>query len=72
MVGPDATQQKKRFGDAAVADHPEWMGKTVGDMRREHEQLVIAIKREGAYLSKPLPEEIIQADDILILLGSAL
>ncbi len=80
MLNPEFSQwwgqmqlnKNERFGDAAAADHPDWVGKTVGDMRREHEQLVIAIKREGAYLSKPLPEEIIQADDILILLGSAL
>jgi len=80
MLNPEFSQwwgqmqlnKKERFGDAAVADHPNWAGKTVGDMQREHGQLILAIKRDDAYISTPFPEEIIQADDILILLGSAL
>lgn len=62
----------QRIGDAAVADHPHWAGKTVADVRRHHEQLVIAIKRGDEYISAPLPEQTIQADDVLILLGNAI
>jgi len=77
LLNPDFSQwwgqmlinNTQRFGDAAVADHPDWIGKTVADLRRRREQLVIAIKRDGEYISAPLPEETIQADDILILLG---
>ncbi len=60
-----------RFGDTAVSDHPDWIGKTVADLRQQHEQLVIAIKRNEAYISSPTLDEMIQKDDILILFGSA-
>ncbi len=58
-----------RFGDASAAEHPDWIGATVSDVRRQHGQLVIAIKRGDEYISAPLPEEGIQAEDILILFG---
>lgn len=62
----------QRFGDATVADHPDWVGKSVSDLRREADQLVIAIKREGEYISAPLPEETIQTKDVLILFGKTI
>lgn len=61
----------RRFGDAAADDHPDWVGKNVADLRRHHDQLVIAIKRDGKYISAPLPEEKIRAGDVLVLLGNA-
>ncbi|MCP4424966.1 MAG: hypothetical protein GY803_10770 [Chloroflexi bacterium] len=79
MLNPELSQwwgqmlidNSRRFGDTAVSDHPDWVGKTVADLRRQHEQLVIAIKRDGAYTSAPLPEETLQIDDVLILFGNA-
>ena len=38
--------------DTAVADHPDQIGKIVTELRRQHKQIVIAIKRERTSYAK--------------------
>lgn len=64
-------QQAKsmRFGDLSVADHPEFRNKTTEDVRQSAGQLVLAIRRDGQFLFMPEPTEIVQAEDVLIVMG---
>ncbi|MEZ4677807.1 MAG: NAD-binding protein [Caldilineaceae bacterium] len=64
-------QQAKsmRFGDLMVADHPELSGKTTEEVRRTVDQLVLAIRRDGQFLFMPEPTELVQAEDVLIVMG---
>ena len=64
--------QKIRFGDMHVRDHPEIVGWTTNELREKMGQLVISIRREGNYVYTPGPEETIQAEDILIVIGDNL
>jgi voltage-gated potassium channel len=59
-----------RFMDLALADHPDWVGKTTDSLRAQG-QLVVAIRRNGRYLYAPAPDTVLQVDDILITLGTA-
>ncbi len=59
-----------RFMDLALADHPDWVGKTA-DWLRVQGQMVVAIRRNGRYLYAPAPDTVLEADDVLITLGMA-
>ena len=64
-------QQTKsmRFGDLRVADHPELSGKTTEEVRSSVGQVVLAIRRDGQFLFMPEPTEVVQAGDVLIVMG---
>lgn len=64
-------QQAKtmRFGDVRVAEHPEFSGKTIDEVRSSARQLVLAIRRNGQFLFMPEPTEVVQAEDTLIVMG---
>ena len=47
--------------------HPEWHSKTVGDVHAEAGPLIVAIKRDGEFMSAPPPDFVLCADDILIV-----
>lgn len=63
------SNEQIRFGDIKAADHPEIIGQTTEDVRRQLSQLVIAIRRNGEFLYTPEPTEIVLIDDILIVIG---
>ena len=52
-----------------VAEHPELSGQTTEEVRRNAAQLVLAIRRDGQFLFMPDPTEVVQAEDILIVMG---
>ncbi len=64
-------EQLMRFVDLHLAQHPDWVGKSIATFRQEQDQLVVAIKREGAYIYAPKNEMLLEANDILIVIGSA-
>lgn len=64
--------QNIRFGDMHVRDYPHIAGWTTDELRRKLSQLVIAIRRNGDFMHTPAPEEVIMADDILIVIGDNL
>lgn len=59
-----------RFVDVALHEHPEWVGRTVAEQKREQSQLVVAIKRDGKFIYAPDNHESFAEDDILIVLGT--
>ncbi len=61
-----------RFGDMHVRDYPHIIGWTADELRLKLSQLIIAIRRNGGFINMPAPEELIQADDILIVIGNNL
>lgn len=65
------TQQRIRFSDIAIAERPDWVGKSVAYLKHEYKHIVIAIKRNDEYLSAPDSHIRFKRDDILIILGPA-
>ncbi|MEM7344087.1 MAG: NAD-binding protein [Chloroflexota bacterium] len=63
--------QLMRFIDMPLSNEPKWVGQTVEDLRQKQGRIVVAIKRKDQYMSAPAPGEIFEADDILIVIGSA-
>ncbi len=61
-----------RFGDISVRDYPQIVGWTADELRQKLSQLVLAIRRQGEFLHMPAPEEVIQAEDVLIVIGDNL
>ncbi|MCA9966614.1 MAG: NAD-binding protein [Anaerolineales bacterium] len=59
-----------RFMDMTLADNPGWVGKTADSLRAQG-QMVVAIRRNGRYLYAPAPDTVLEADDVLITLGTA-
>ena len=66
------TNQNIRFGDMHVRDFPHIMGWTTDELRHKLSQLVIAIRRNGEFMYAPAPDVMIQADDVLIVIGDNL
>ncbi|MGF1507676.1 MAG: potassium channel family protein [Anaerolineae bacterium] len=56
-----------RFSDRVAPS--EWVGRTIDSLRHERDVIVLAIRREDRFLTVPSPDEVIQAGDVLILLG---
>jgi voltage-gated potassium channel len=55
-----------RFASKNVMDAPEFIGKTLGQMKEEHDKLIIAIQRNGEYLYTPPLSTTLEQDDVLI------
>ncbi|MCP4359168.1 MAG: hypothetical protein GY796_14225 [Chloroflexi bacterium] len=51
------------------AERPLWVGKTVADIHVAEGLLLMALKRDGRFLSPPLPATTLQKDDIVIVFG---
>ncbi len=64
--------QSIRFGDMHVRDFPNIIGWTVDELRQKLSQLVIAIRRDSKFMHMPAPDEVIHADDVLIVIGENL
>ena len=64
--------QSIRFGDMHVRDYPHIVGWKADELRLKLSQLVIAIRRNGEFMHMPAPEEVIEADDVLIVIGNNL
>jgi voltage-gated potassium channel len=64
--------QNLRFGDMQVRDCPQIAGWTVDKLRQKLSQLVIAIRRDDGFIHMPAPEDVIRADDVLIVIGEVL
>jgi voltage-gated potassium channel len=64
--------QNMRFGDMKMEDYPKMVGQTAQALKQSLSQLVIAIRRDGQFVYAPNPDEILQADDVLIVLGPEL
>lgn len=62
-------EQLIRFQDIPVAEHPEWAGKCVTDLKEQQSLLVVAIRRNGAYMFGPELSEKVLPDDVLIGIG---
>lgn len=60
------------YGMAEVAPKSEWVGKTLAgaDVRAKTGFNIVAIKRGKEVLVSPSPQEIIGADDILVIIGT--
>jgi voltage-gated potassium channel len=56
-----------RFGQVLVdSEQPAWLQRSVADIQATERLLILAVKREGRYLSPPPQGTIIQAGDIAI------
>jgi voltage-gated potassium channel len=66
------TDHKIRFLDVDMAKKPAWVGKLVGELNQGHEQLVVAIRRNGTFIYAPDSAERLMAEDVLIMMGDAL
>ena len=64
--------QNLRFGDMHVRDYPDIAGWTTDKLRQKLSQLVIAIRRDGEFIYTPAPDVVIQANDVLIVIGDNL
>ena len=64
--------QNIRFGDMQARDYPQIVGWTTDELRQKLSQLVIAIRRNGEFVYTPAPDVMIEADDILIVIGDNL
>ena len=62
--------QVTRFMDIDLSEYPEWIGKTVAELKQHLAQLVIAIKRDGEFIYAPADNEQVLANDILIVMRS--
>ncbi len=58
-----------RFGDLNICDYPHLIGRTVAEVRTDLSQLVVAIRRDGHFINIPANDEIVQANDVLIVVG---
>ena len=65
------SDQLIRFADIPATTRPEWIGKMAQDLNQQRAQLLVAIQRDKQYIFAPDPDEIIQTDDILIVMGTA-
>ncbi|MCB0012713.1 MAG: potassium channel protein [Anaerolineales bacterium] len=65
-------KQNMRFGDMHVRDFPQIAGWTADELRQKMAQLVIAIRRQEAYIYTPAPDEVLQTNDVLIVIGEDL
>ncbi len=66
------TNQNIRFGDMHMRDFPHIVGWTTDELRQKLSQLVIAIRRNGEFMYTPAPEAVIEAEDVLIVIGDNL
>ncbi len=64
------TGQALRYRQESVSDQPDWVNQTVEAIHRLHNLLIVAVKRGEAYLSPPPHDTKLQANDILIVLGT--
>jgi len=53
----------------AGTGYSELSGKTTEEVRQIEDQLVLAIRRNGQFLFMPKPTELVQAEDVLIVMG---
>ena len=49
-----------------LTDHPTWVGKTVTQLRDQHQVVVLAVWRDGQFHYSPPAGEVVQATDALI------
>jgi voltage-gated potassium channel len=49
-----------------LTDYPAWVGKTVTQLRDQHQVVVLAVWRDGQFHFTPTAEEVMQANDTLI------
>lgn len=49
-----------------LTDYPAWVGKTVTQLRDQHQVVILAIWRDGKFHYAPSAEEVVQATDALI------
>lgn len=68
MINRD--NQLTRFVDMDLASYPEWVGKSVAELKETVVQLVLAIKRDGEFIYAPDNTEHFIANDILIVMRS--
>jgi voltage-gated potassium channel len=61
------------LGEAVVSLRSPVVGTTIAGARLHHDHgiIVVAVKRQGAMLFNPLPEEVLRAGDILVIMGHA-
>jgi voltage-gated potassium channel len=64
--------QNIRFGDIHVRNYPQIVGWSADELRQKLSQLVIAIRRNGEFMHMPAPDEVIQVNDVLIVIGDNL
>jgi Trk K+ transport system NAD-binding subunit len=60
-----------RFSDIRLPDHPDLVGQTVAQVKEQHDQLVVAIKRKGEYLYTPALDTKLNSEDILITIAGS-
>ena len=58
-----------RFQDLFTSKRPELVGKTVAQLKEEYNQVVLGIKRGEETVTIPPSDFVIQADDIVFVLG---
>ncbi len=60
-----------RFTEWRLEDHPQWIGRTIRELRQSQKLLTLVIHREGRYIYTPQGEEKLEAADILITMQTA-
>jgi voltage-gated potassium channel len=64
------TEQVLQFTEIDVDQSPEWVGRTVADVREGIGLAVVAIKRNGRYNYMLKPKSVLQSGDLLIVIGA--
>ena len=49
-----------------ISDYPAWVGKSVTQLRDQHQVVVLAVWRDGEFHYSPAASEVLQASDVLI------
>jgi len=65
QVGETAHYKQVKVGE----ERPLWVNKTTAQIYAEESLLIMALKRDGEFLSPPPPETAVNADDIAIIFG---
>ena len=59
-----------KFSDIHLREYPDLVGLTVAQVREKQNKLVVAIKRDKEYIYTPDLTMQLQADDLIITIGS--
>lgn len=66
-----ATKQRGhlQLRQVSLAEKPQWVGQTVTQIHAAEQQLVLAVKRNEAFLSPPPHDTVLQVGDVAIVMG---
>jgi Trk K+ transport system NAD-binding subunit len=65
----DGVKRSGKFAQVALNDKSEWVGKSILNIHATDSTMIIAVKREGAFISPPAHDMTLQQADIAIAIG---